>query len=332
MNRGVASRRRAGAAAAGSQPVRAAFFGSGPFAIPILEAALGLPELSIVGVVSTPDRPAGRGHRLASSPVVERARGLGIPILQPGSLRDPGSIEAIADLGFELGLLADYGRLVPPSVLGIPARGFLNVHPSLLPRHRGATPIQATILEGDAEAGVSIFEMDAGLDTGPIVASMAWPLRGDETGPELEGEAARRGGRLVADVLPDWLAGRRPAAPQPVAGATLTRPLRREDGRLDPDLPAAALARRVRALQPWPGAWIETDAGRLAVIGAAAAPGSPGGPGERRGTVIADGDGIAVATPGGRLRLLMVRPAGGRTMTGAELRRGRPGLVGSVVV
>jgi methionyl-tRNA formyltransferase len=290
-----------------------------------------MPELSIVGVVSSPDRRAGRGRRLASSPVVERARPLGIPILQPRSLRDAESIEAISALGFDLGLLADYGRLVPPSVLGIPARGFLNVHPSLLPRHRGATPIQATILEGDAEAGVSIFQMDAGLDTGPIVASMAWPLRGDETGPELEAEAARRGGRLVAEVLPEWLAGRRPAVPQPAAGSTLTRPLRREDGRLDPDLPAAILARRVRALQPWPGAWIETNAGRLAVIGAAAAPGSSGGPGARPGTVISDGDGLALTTPAGRLRLLMIRPAGGRTMTGAELRRGRPGLVGSMV-
>ncbi|HEY2916643.1 MAG TPA: methionyl-tRNA formyltransferase [Candidatus Limnocylindrales bacterium] len=307
---------------------RIAFFGSGPFAVPILDALASVPGAAISTVVTVPDRPAGRSGRLTAPPVAERARELDLMVLQPRRLADLEVLEAVGALNLDAAVLADYGRLVPPALLALPRRGFLNVHPSALPRHRGATPIQATIAAGDPEAAVTLFEMDATLDTGPIVAQEAWRLSGRETAPELEVDAAARGAALLQRELEPWLAGRRPSRPQSTAGASLTRPLAREDGRLDPTEAAVVLERRVRALLPWPGTFIETGPERLLVIRAAVAPAQPG---DRPGRLVADDGGLALATVDGRLRLLEVRPAGGRSMSGDDLRRGRPGLAGSAV-
>ena len=306
-----------------------AFFGSGEFGVPILDRLVAMPGVEVVAVVSVPDRPRGRSGRPVPPPVAARARGLGLPLLQPDRLRSDDTLAAIRTLDLDAAVLADYGRLVPGSLLGIPRHGFLNVHPSALPRHRGATPIQATILAGDRDAGVTLFEMDEGLDTGPVVASETWPLSGDETAQDLETAAADRGAALLRQTLGPWLAGRRPPAPQATEGVTLTRPFRRSDGRLDPALAAEDLARRVRALTPWPGAFLETGTDRILVFRAAAGRLRPGGP---PGTLVADGDGLALATADGQLRLLEVRPAGGRTMSGEDLRRGRPHLVGAAVM
>lgn len=312
----------------GTAPVRMVFFGSGAFAVPILEALGEAPGIDLVAVVTTPDRPAGRHGRLAATPVAVRAEALGVAVLRPSSLRAPDAAREIATLGPELAVLADYGRIVPPDVLALPRLGFLNVHPSLLPRHRGATPIAGAILAGDAATGVTVFRMDAGLDTGPIVSQVEWPLPADATAAEVEAESARRGADLLRATLQGWLAGDRRATPQVEAAATLTRAFRRGDGRLDPSLPASMLERRVRALAPWPGTFLETAEARLAVLRAAVAAGEPGDP---SGALVADGDGLALATADGRLRLLEVRLAGGRDMSGAELRRGRPALVGQVL-
>jgi methionyl-tRNA formyltransferase len=312
-----------------TRPMAAMFFGSGPFAVPILDTLAAMRDVRIVGVVSVPDRPAGRDARLTAPAVASLARERGLPLHQPSRLRDAGSISEIAGLGAEVAVLADYGRLVPPEVLAIPARGFLNLHPSLLPRHRGATPIQATILDGDAQAGITLFEMDAGLDTGPIVDQVAWLLTGHETAPELEAEAARRAAELLVASLRPWLAGERPARPQPATGVTLTRPLTRADGRLDPDWTAEQLERQVRALSPWPGTFIETDAGRLSVLRAEVAPSEQGDAG---GALEPDDGGLALTTAAGRLRLLEVQPAGGRPMSAADFRRGRPGVAGASVL
>lgn len=314
---------------AATAPVRTVFFGSGAFGLPILDALRSLALVNLVAVVSTPDRPAGRGERLRATPVAEHAGRLGLPILRPGSLRTPDATAEIAATAPDVAILADYGRIVPPSVLDIPSRGFLNLHPSLLPRHRGATPIAGAILAGDAETGVTLFRMDAGLDTGPILAQVAWPLSSGATADAVEADAAARAADLVESALSAWLAGELPERPQDDAAATMTRPLRREDGRLDPHQPAAQLERRVRALVPWPGTFVETPELRLVVSGVAVAPSQPG---DRPDTLVADDDGIALATIDGRLRLLEVRPAGRRMMTGAELRRGRPGLVGQALV
>jgi methionyl-tRNA formyltransferase len=311
-----------------SRPAAVAFFGSGSFGIPILDALASMPDVRLVGVVSVPDRPAGRGARSVSPPLAERARTLGLAILQPARLRDPAAVAAVAALGPDVAVLADFGRLVPPEVLAVPARGFLNLHPSLLPRHRGATPIQATILAGDREAGVSLFEMDPGLDTGPVVAQVAWSLGGHETASELEAEAAHRSAELLREALGPWLAGERLARPQAADGATLTRLLAREDGRLDPNHDAAELERRVRAFTPWPGTFIEPAGVLLAVLRAEVAASDAE---DRLGTLVADGRGLALTTAAGRLRLLEVRPAGGRTMSAEALRNGHPTLVGAAV-
>ena len=162
----------------------------------------------------------------------------------------------------ELAVLADYGQLVPAPILELP-HGALNLHPSLLPRHRGATPIPATILAGDATTGVTLMRMDAGLDTGPIVAQERRRLDGDETAAELEADLAERAAGLLTRSLDPYLAGELIPHPQPDEGATLTRPLRRDDGRMDPTRPAVDLERQVRAYQPWPGSYLVTPAGRL---------------------------------------------------------------------
>ncbi len=172
-------------------PARTLFFGSGSFAVPILEALLEAPEVEVVAAVGAPDRPTGRHATPTPVPVVARARQLGVRVVQPKRLRDPDVAAELAALAPDLGVLADYGRIVPQVVLELPRRGILNVHPSLLPRHRGAAPIPAAILAGDAETGGTLIRMDAGVDTGPLVAARSWPLTGEETGPELEARAAR---------------------------------------------------------------------------------------------------------------------------------------------
>jgi methionyl-tRNA formyltransferase len=315
-------------------PARAVFFGTGAFALPILAALLELPAIRVVGVVTAPDRPAGRGRLLTASPVATAAATRNVAILQPASLRDEAARAAVAALRPTLGVLADYGRIVPAPILDLPAHGFLNVHPSLLPRHRGAAPIAAAILAGDAETGVSIMRMDAGLDTGPLVAVETWPLAGTETSAELERHAAGVGARLLAGVIPAWLAGELPATPQADAEATLTRPLRREDGRLDGSEPARIAERKVRAYDPWPGAFLEIDRGgaareRVAILAATLTESEPD---DEAGRLAAAGDGVALTTIDGRLRLRDVRPAGGRAMTSADWLRGRPSLVGARVL
>ena len=307
---------------------RILFLGSGAFAVPILDALVAAPDLRLVGVISAPDRASGRHRELSAVPVARRARALGLPLLQPLRVRNPDAVAAIAALQPDLGVLADYGQIIPPALLVIPRRGLLNVHPSDLPRHRGASPIAATIAAGDPSAAVTVIEMDEGLDSGPVVARESWPLDGTETAPALEAEAARRGAALLLRTVDDWLAGRRPAVPQPSIGATMTRPLRREDGRLDPGRAAIELERRVRACQPWPGSFLETPSGRLIVHAAAVAAGQPE---DRPGHLEGDGDGLALTTVDGRLRLLDVQLAGRRRTDAASLRRGAPMLVGSRV-
>jgi methionyl-tRNA formyltransferase len=305
---------------------RTVFFGSGAFGRPILDALVEAPEAEVVAVVSAPDRPVGRRHELTPVPVAERARDLGVPLVQPQRLRHPEAVADVESLGATLGVLADYGQIVPSSVLGLFPDGILNVHPSLLPRHRGAAPLPAAILAGDTETGVTLIRMDTGLDTGPIAAVDRWPLRGDETAPELERAAATAGAALVARTLGPWLRGEIATEPQDERHATLTRPLRRDDGRLDAARPAHLLARQVRAYAPWPGTFVETDAGRLIVHRASVAGGD-----QRPVGTFGEGPELRIATADGWLVLEEVQPAGGRRMSGRALLVGRPGLAGSTV-
>lgn len=309
-------------------PARTVFFGSGAFAVPILALLVAHPAVDVVAVVAPPDRPVGRHGRPKPVPVAAEARRLGLPLLQPERVRAPETAAAIEALAPELGVLADFGQIVPGLILAIPSHGILNVHPSLLPRHRGATPVPATILAGDAMAGVSVMQMDAGLDTGPILDSRSWPTLGTETAPELEARAATEGAALLRELLEPHLRGERIAVPQDGSAATLTRPLRRHDGLLDPGRPAAALERQVRAYLPWPGSHVETEAGRLVVLRAEVGTREPG---DRTGELVADDDGLALVAADGRLRLVDVQPAGGRPMSGEAFRRGHPAVVGRLV-
>lgn len=314
-------------AADGSAAVRAVFFGSGSFAVPILDALAEMSGVRIEAVVSAPDRPVGRKAIVTPTPVAARARELGLPLLQPVRVRLPESVEALQVLAPDLIVLADYGQLIPRVLLDLPARGFLNLHPSALPRHRGAAPIPATILAGDTQSAVTLMVLAEEMDAGPIVAVESLEVRRDDTAVTLEERAAEVAAALLRRALPEWLSGRLVARPQPTEGVTMTRPLRRKDGRLDPGRSAVELERQVRAYQPWPGAHLETGKGRLIVWHARVAAPEPG---EVAGQLVADGrDGLALATVAGRLVLVEVQISGKKRVSAAELRRGYAGLVGA---
>lgn len=303
-----------------ADPVRTVFFGSGAFAVPIFEALAAHPRVELVGVVTAPDRLAGRGKLLRPTPVALHARTTWASLLRPNRLRDDEAVAGVAELRPDLGVLADYGQVVPRAILELPRHGILNVHPSLLPRHRGATPIPAAISGGDDRTGVTIIRMDDGIDTGPIVAQEGWPLDGTETGPDLEARASAAGAALLTRTLGPWLDGALDAVPQG-EGATLTRPFRRDHGRLDPARPAAELERGIRARAGWPGSFVETTLGRVLVHRARPAAGEAG---EQPGRLVVDGGGLLLTTADGRLLLEQVQLPGGRVVTGEELLRGHP--------
>jgi methionyl-tRNA formyltransferase len=307
---------------------RALFFGSGAFAVSILAALVEAPETQLVGVVTAPARPAGRRGELAPTPVATAAATLGVPILTPARLRDPAALAELAALRPGIGVLADYGKILPPAVLDMAPHGILNLHPSLLPRHRGAAPIPAAILAGDEVTGVSLLRMDPGMDTGPVVAQERVTLAGREDAPDLEDALAAVAARLLRRSLAGWLAGEIPAVPQTEVGISVTRPLRREDGRVDPARPAAELERAVRAFRPWPGTYVELGGERVAVLAASLAPAQSG---DQPGLIVLEGARPALATADGRLVLEAVRPAGGREMDGAAFVRGHSGVLGARV-
>lgn len=277
--------------------------------MPILDALLAARDVRVVGLITAP-----------ATPLLARGSDQGLPMLVPRSLRSQETVAAISGWRATLGVLADYGRIVPPVLIDRFEHGILNVHPSLLPRWRGASPIAATIAAGDSAAGVTVIALDAGLDTGPIVASTMWPLAGDEDAPALRAVASERGAALLIGAIGPWVSGRLTAQPQNEDHVTSTRPLTRDDGRLDGRLPAGELERLVRALRPWPGCFLETVAGRIIVWTARAAPSVPG---DRPGLLVRDQGTIGLATIDGRLVFDEVQPAGGRRMNGDAFLRGR---------
>jgi methionyl-tRNA formyltransferase len=307
--------------------VRTVFLGSGRFAQPTLGRLAAHSAIDLVAVVTVPRRPVGRRQIATVTPVEAAARELGLDVLTPARLRDPAALADILGLEPAMIVLADYGQIVPSELLELP-HGALNLHPSLLPRHRGATPIPAAILGGDRETGVSLMRMDAGLDTGPLVAVEHVSLAGDETAPALEARLAIVAAGLLARLLEPWLAGEIEPEPQAMEGVTLTRPLRRVDGVLDPDLPAELLERQVRAHLPWPGSYLEIDGGRLVVLQASVAAADAD---DEPGRLVPDHLGLALATGAGRLILDEVQPAGGRPMSGEAFVRGRPTVLGWAV-
>lgn len=297
---------------------RLAFLGTGSFAVPLLRR---LPDLTDeLLVISMPDRPAGRGLKPRPSPVAEAARARALNLATPARLRSDEGQSVIRDFEPDGLLLASYGQLVPVEIMELARRPPLNVHPSLLPRHRGAAPVPATILAGDPVAGVTLMVMTPQLDAGPIVAQWPVPLEGRETTPELQ----RRLAQLAADEVPAklvrWVEGDLPAIPQDERGATQAPPFRREDGWIDWGRSAQAIDRQVRALQPWPGAWTTIDGRRLHVRRARPVAGVSGVP---VGSVL-PGDDPRVACGSGALELDTVQPEGRPAMPARDWRRGLP--------
>lgn len=299
--------------------------GTPDFAVPVLEALADVHQ--VAGVVTQPDRPAGRGRRLAPSPVKQVALVRGLPLSQPQSLRTPETVAQLAAWQPDVIVVAAFGQILRQNVLDLPPHGCLNVHASLLPRWRGAAPVPAAILAGDEVTGVTIMQMDAGLDTGPILAQRVEPIRHDDTRATLEKRLARLGAALLMDTLPAYLAGALSPQPQPGEGVTYAKQLRKEDGQLDWSLPAAELDRRVRAFNPWPGAFTTWHGQRLKVLQAVPLSGWHGD--APPGTVLPLADGLAVATGEGTLRLDRVQLAGKRPMDVAAFRRGQRDFVGS---
>jgi methionyl-tRNA formyltransferase len=298
--------------------LRLAFMGTPDFAVPALRA-LHAAGHAIVAVYCQPPRPAGRGQALRRCPVHVAADALGLAVRTPPRLkRDPAEQAAFAALGLDAAVVAAYGLILPEAMLAAPRRGCLNVHASLLPRWRGAAPIQAAILAGDAQTGVTIMQMDAGLDTGPMLLREAVAIDAQTTAAMLHDALAAVGARLVVRALAD----NPPPVPQPADGVTYAPKLAREDGRLDWRLDAAALARRVRALNPWPGTFSTLDGDIIKVLAAVPEEGE-GEPG-----VVLD-DALLVATGAGALRLTRVQAPGRSALDSAAFLRGRPVPIGS---
>lgn len=295
--------------------LRVAFMGSPDFAVPIL-TALHDAGHAVVAVYTQKPRPAGRGHAVQRSAVHREAERLGLAVRTPDRLRDEGEAEAFAALDLDAAVVAAYGLLLPQSFLDAPRRGCLNVHASLLPRWRGAAPIQAAIMAGDTETGVSIMRMDEGLDTGPVLLAAAVPIGPDTTAADLHPVLSALGAQLMLRAL----AENPPARPQPRDGVTYARKLTREDGRMDWWLPAAHLARQLRALTPWPGCWTSLGGVTLKVHAAHMVP-AMGVPAEGSPGVTLDGV-LTVACGEAALRLTRVQLPGRAAMDAAEFLRG----------
>ena len=304
--------------------MRIVFAGTPDFAVPCLRAAAARNE--VVAVYTQPDRPAGRGRGLTPSPVKREAIARGIPVLQPENFKAQVSRDALAALQPDVMVVVAYGLILPQSVLDIPAYGCWNVHASLLPRWRGAAPIQRAIQAGDTETGVCLMQMERGLDTGPVLLSQALPIGESDTGGQLHDRLSELGAQVLSDGLGLLRAGILPVArAQPVEGVTYAHKLDKAEARLDWTQPAEALARTVRAFNPWPMAEAQLAGERVRIHGAVplalehrAAPGT---------VLLAGRDGIDVACGEGALRIRVLQREGGRAITAADYLNARRELV-----
>jgi methionyl-tRNA formyltransferase len=306
--------------------VRTALLGSPPFATPVLGRLLASRH-RVALVLTPPDRPRGRGRELEPSPLADLAQQHGVEVLQPEDPHEPGVVERLRAADPGVLVVASYGVILKEELLQLASHGALNVHASLLPRHRGASPIQAAILAGDRESGVSVQRMVAALDEGDVLLERKVDLRGDETAGELLEMLAELGGEAAVEALDRLEAGTAVFTPQDPARASYARKLRKEHGRIDWNQPAAHIERQARALNPWPGLRFSDPKGReVVLLRARAAPGPSGPP----GTVLEVGERFVVATGQGALELVELLPAGKRAMAGSEFLRGarmEPGQV-----
>ena len=302
-----------------NQPLRIAFAGTPEFALAAL-AAVAASHHQIVGVWTQPDRPAGRGRKLTPSPVKHRALELGLTVHQPENLKGADAQQAIADARADVMVVVAYGLILPSKVLVLPRYGCLNIHASLLPRWRGAAPIQRALLAGDTETGVCIMQMDKGLDTGDVLATARTAVTDTDSAQTLHDKLALIGAATLMQVLAGLPDARR--TPQPQAGVTYAEKLTKEEAELDWRRPAAELARAVRAYNPWPVAYTRYDGQPLRILRAIPVGTQVAAAGH--GSVAAAGrEGIDVVTGSGSLRILELQPAGGRVQSAADFANGR---------
>ena len=307
-----------------TKPLRVAFAGTPDFAVPHLRACR-LEGVEIVAVYTQPDRPAGRGRQTAPSPVKQAALDAGYRIEQPESLKDADARQTLRDLELDLFIVVAYGLILPRKILPMPRHGCWNVHASLLPRWRGAAPIQRAILAGDTETGVCVMQMEAGLDTGPVLLEQRIAIAADETGGSLHDKLATLGAASLRETLQHLLRGEILAPRmQSTDGVTYAHKLDKAEARIDWADDAGSIERKVRAFDPWPVAEGDVGGERLRIWSATALPPVKASP----GSIVAAGkSGIDIATGEGALRIRELQRAGGRRMSAADFINARPALI-----
>jgi methionyl-tRNA formyltransferase len=302
------------------------FMASPEFALPSLRALSE--EHNIVGIFTQPDRPAGRGRKLRASPVKRRSDELGLKIYQPPSLQSPDIISTLRNLNPDLIVVTAYGKILPPNVLGLPEFGAINVHASLLPRWRGAAPIQASIHAGDSETGVTIMKMDPGLDTGPILSQRRIPIHSSDTGGDLSERLAGLGAELLLETIPKYISGELHPSEQDEEKATYAPLLKKSDGRLDFMRSAIELERQIRAYEPWPTSYFNWGNRRICVHKAAVIADVTLPPG-----IVGKFDNHpAIGANPGTLLLKIVQPAGKTEMLGEDFLRGAEGILNTTLL
>ncbi len=308
--------------------MRVVFAGTPDFSVSSLQALIDSGSADVVGVYTQPDRPAGRGKKRRHSPVKELAKSSGMEVFQPLSLRSDDAVEQLSRLQPDLVVVTAYGLLFPPTVLDIPLLGCVNIHASLLPRWRGAAPIQRAIEAGDSETGISLMQMEEGLDTGPVLASAAISIDDHETGGSLHHRLAGLGGELLRQNLESLAGGKLAAAPQDPCQATYASKLSRAESSLDWKLPAQQLERKIRAFNPWPGCTLAHGSTVIKIIEASYREISEGVAGE----VLESGkSGILVATGQGALNLEKLQKPGGKPLRTADFLNGYPVSPGTIL-
>lgn len=305
---------------------RIIFMGTPEFAVPSLQALHQ--HYTVVGVVTQPDRAAGRGQKVVLSPVKQLAVEAGLPLIQPHKLREPEAQAQLAAWQPDLIVVAAFGQILKPAVLNLPPRGCINVHASLLPRWRGAAPIAASILAGEAETGCTIMQMDVGLDTGAMLSKRAVPILAEDTTATLTTRLARLGADLLIETLPLVLSGALTPQPQADALATYAPQLKKEDGHLNFAHSAPELERRVRAFTPWPGTFALWNGQPLKILKVSVAPEVRGEPGQ----IVQTPRGVAAACTEGGLWLDVIQPAGKKPMRAVDFARGARDFVSSRLV
>jgi methionyl-tRNA formyltransferase len=258
-------------------PLKLVFCGTPAFAVPSLRALLADSYFQVAAVVTQPDRPRGRGKKTASSPVKDAALEAGVPVYQPEKIKSESSLDYFKRLAPDVVVIIAYGQIIPAALIAIPRLGWINLHGSLLPKYRGAAPINWAIINGEKVTGLTTMQIDAGLDTGPLLLKYQTGIGPDETAPDLYGQLAEAGAPLIAETLKKLDQGEITATPQDNSQATLAPPLKKEDGRIDWFLPAPKIYNRIRGLQPWPGAFTTFRGATCRIWGKPLKPVSAGG-------------------------------------------------------